>query len=148
MLVNEDKEMTVDGNQNPEQPQAPQPSVYESQPGYSNHGNPTPPASEQPFIPGSYGPGPQASPVYGVEVVYPMTESDRTLRLVAFIFMVISCITAGWMIIPLAWLIPMTIITYGIYKGTRPNSVAFGVCTLIFGSLVAGILLLVSQKDR
>ena len=50
-------------------------------------------------------------------------------------------------VIPLAWLIPMTVHSWGIYKGTKPNTVCFGVCTLIFANLIGGILLLVSNKD-
>ena len=46
-----------------------------------------------------------------------------------------------------AWMIPMTVISWGIYKGTRANTVAFGVCTLIFVDLISGILLLISHKD-
>lgn len=42
----------------------------------------------------------------------------------------------------------MTVRCWGIYKGTRPNTVAFGVCSLIFLSLVAGIMLLISKKDE
>lgn len=103
------------------------------------------------YQPGGYGnpnpaPGYQAPPVPS-QVYYPMTESDRTLRLVAFIFMIISTVSVGWAIIPLAWMVPMTVMAWGIYKGTRPNTTAFGVCSLIFVSLVAGILLLVSNKD-
>ncbi|KFI59296.1 hypothetical protein [Bifidobacterium cuniculi] len=79
---------------------------------------------------------------------YAMSDSDRTLRLVAFIFMLISTVGLGWAIIPLAWMIPMTVVSWGIYKGTRPNSVAFGVCSLIFCSLVAGICLLISTKEK
>lgn len=77
-----------------------------------------------------------------------MSSQDRTLRLIAFIFCVISLASWGWLIIPLAWMIPMTVCAWGIYKGTRPNTVAFGVCTLIFFSFVSGILLLVSSKDE
>jgi hypothetical protein len=75
-------------------------------------------------------------------------ETDKTLRLLAFIFNLVSTISIGWTIIPLAWMIPMTVISYGIYKGTKDNTTTFGVCTLIFVSLVSGILLLVSKKDR
>jgi ABC-type methionine transport system permease subunit len=80
--------------------------------------------------------------------LYPMTDTDRTLRLVAFIFCILSLLGSCWLIIPLAWMIPMSVISWGIYKGTKANTVAFGVCTLIFCSLVAGILLLCSHKDR
>lgn len=81
-------------------------------------------------------------------VTYPMTETDRTMRLIAFILNVISAVACCWLLIPLAWMIPMTVVSYGIYKGTRPNSVAFGVCTLLFVNLVSGILLLCTNKDK
>ena len=73
--------------------------------------------------------------VFDSEQIYPMTSQDRVLRLIAFILNIISCV--GW-----AWLI-----SWGIYKGTRANTVAFGVCTLIFVDLISGILLLISHKD-
>ena len=77
----------------------------------------------------------------------PVTSQDRVLRLIAFILNIISCVGWAWLIIPLAWMIPMTVISWGIYKGTRANTVAFGVCTLIFVDLISGILLLISHKD-
>ncbi len=44
-------------------------------------------------------------------------------------------------------MIPMTVHSYGIYKGTKPNTVGFDVCTLIFIGLISGILLLCSKKE-
>lgn len=79
--------------------------------------------------------------------MYEMTETDRNLRLANFVLCILSTIAIGLLLIPLAWMIPMTVHSYGIYKGTQPNSVAFGVCTLIFVNLIGGILLLVSKKD-
>ncbi len=79
---------------------------------------------------------------------YPMTDTDRNLRLVAFVFCILSLVGASWLIVPLAWMIPMSVISWGIYKGTKANTVAFGVCTLIFMSLISGILLLCSTKNR
>lgn len=76
-----------------------------------------------------------------------MTSQDQTLRLIAFILNVISCVAFCWLVVPLAWLIPMTVHTWGIYKGNKANTVAFGVCTLLFANLIGGILLLVSKKD-
>lgn len=76
-----------------------------------------------------------------------LAERDKNLRLIAFIFMLISTIFFGFALIPLAWCIPMTVHCYGLYKGTKNNTVAFGVCSLIFVSLVAGILLLCSEKE-
>lgn len=77
-----------------------------------------------------------------------VSPNDRTMRMVAFIFSIVSCVTLGWMIIPLAWLVPMTVHTYGIYKGTKRNTTTFAVCSLLFSNLIAGILLLVSTKDE
>lgn len=78
---------------------------------------------------------------------YAMSDNDRTLRFVAFIFNLVGTVMIGWTLLPLAWMIPMTVISWGIYKGTKKNTVAFGVCTLIFVNIVGGILLLVSKKD-
>lgn len=77
-----------------------------------------------------------------------MSSADQTLRLVNFILCLLSTVVAGILIIPLAWMVPMTVHSWGIYKGTKANTVAFGVCTLLFVSLIGGILLLVSTKDR
>lgn len=79
--------------------------------------------------------------------IYAMTDTDRTLRLIAFVLNVISAVASCWLIVPLAWMIPMTVRSWNIYKGVKPNTVAFGVCTLIFVNLVGGILLLVSKKE-
>ena len=61
-----------------------------------------------------------------------MTNSDRNLRLAAFTLNIISMVALGWTLLPLAWMIPMTGMSWGIYKGTRANTVAFGVCNLLF----------------
>lgn len=80
-------------------------------------------------------------------IVPAATDNDKTLRLVAFIMNIVTTVAVGWTIIPLAWMIPMTVMSHGIYKGTRKNTTTFGVCTLLFMNLVSGILLLVSKKD-
>lgn len=85
--------------------------------------------------------------VFDAEQIYPMTSQDRILRLIAFIANIVACIGWAALIIPLAWMVPMTVYSWGIYKGKRPNTTAFGVCTLIFVNLVSGILLLVSNKN-
>ncbi|MGO5317631.1 DUF2510 domain-containing protein [Paraeggerthella sp. Marseille-Q4926] len=105
------------------------------------------PAGQEP----TYGsPAPVYPQASGGQAYYPQTasnDSDRTLRLVAFILCIVSTVSVCWLIIPLAWMIPMSIRCWNIYKGTKPNTTAFGVCTLIFVTLIGGILLLVSKKD-
>lgn len=80
--------------------------------------------------------------------IYEVSSQDKTLRLINFIFCIISAAASCWLILPLAWMIPMTVHSWNIYKGKKPNTIAFGVCTLIFVSIVGGILLLVSKKDN
>jgi hypothetical protein len=53
---------------------------------------------------------------------------------------------APFSLVPLAWMIPMTVINWKIYKGKSQNSVAFGVCTLLFVNVVSGILLLCAPR--
>ena len=77
-----------------------------------------------------------------------MTETDKTLRLIAFIVNIITTVLVCWLIFPLAWMIPMTVVSWGIYKGKRKNTVAFGVCTLLCLDPISGILLLCSTKDE
>ena len=98
---------------------------------------------QQPYTPPNY-----SAANAQQEVLYPRTESDKTLYLIAFIINVVTCVGLCWLIIPLAWLIPMTVYTWGIYQGKKPNTTTFGVCTLIFCDIVSGILLLVAEKDR
>ncbi len=64
------------------------------------------------------------------------------MRLAAFILNLIATIVGACAIIPLAWMIPMTVRSYKIYKGTAENTVGFGVCDLIFCNIISGILLL------
>lgn len=102
---------------------------------------PQQPVYQQPAVPV------QPQPVPAQAATYPMTKQDETLRLINFILCILSCIAICWAVIPLAWTIPMTVHSWGIYKGTKPNTTAFGVCTLIFVNIIGGILLLISNKD-
>lgn len=119
-------------------PQQPQQAPYQAQQGYQ---------TQQAYQQSPQQPYGYAQPA-ATNGVYYVSDQDKTLRLIAFIFNIISLVLACWLIIPLAWMIPMCVISWGIYKGTKANTVAFGVCTLIFMSLVGGILLLISKKDR
>ncbi len=64
-------------------------------------------------------------------------------------FLIVGTVVTALMLcfIPLAWCIPMTIsINKKLEKG-EPISTGFKVCTLIFVSLIAGILLLCRSED-
>lgn len=126
---------------------------------------PVPPVAQQPAAPqSSYAAAPQQpygtpQPPYGVpgpEKTYVVEGSNQTLRLIAFIMNIVALVvigiggiaTLGIGLVPLAWGIPMTVRSWGVYKGKKPNTVALGVCTLLFLNMVSGILLLVAQKDE
>lgn len=83
----------------------------------------------------------------GTQQVYEVSGSNQTLRLVAFILNLITTIICGIVLLPLAWMIPMTVRSWGIYKGRKANTVAFGICDLLFVNLISGILLLCSRHD-
>ncbi|MBR6050061.1 MAG: zinc-ribbon domain-containing protein [Clostridia bacterium] len=68
------------------------------------------------------------------------------LQLAAFILMIISTVSIGWMLIPLAWCIPMTISYYNSIKNGRPVSLGLKVCTLLFVNLISGILMLCDNE--
>lgn len=97
-----------------------------------------------------------STPVPTATTTYAVSGTDTTLRLIAFVFNILTIVSFvgigiasfGIGLIPLAWIIPMTVMSWQVYQGTRANTVALGVCTLIFANLVSGILLLCSTKER
>ncbi len=58
------------------------------------------------------------------------------------VLMVLSCIAQGWMLIPLAWCIPLTVTAFRAINNQQPISVAVKVCTLLFVNTIAGIIML------
>ena len=67
------------------------------------------------------------------------------MKKIAFIFSLIATISEAIILIPLIWMIPMTIKMYKASKGEAELSLGFKVCTLIFNNLNSGILLLVDK---
>ena len=70
-----------------------------------------------------------------------------TIELVAFVFMIIGTIAMAFAIIPLLWCIPMTIHVKKAMDDHQKIGVGFKVCTLLFVSLIGGILLLVRDES-
>ncbi|AKM53790.1 hypothetical protein [Spiroplasma eriocheiris] len=63
----------------------------------------------------------------------------------AYIMLILSCCTIGLLLIPLAWLIPMTLAAKR-RIGNSESAVGLGVCSILFAGffgLVEGILLLI-----
>lgn len=86
----------------------------------------------------------------GCSIQNPVTQqsSDDTLATVIKVFMIIGCIAQGWMVLPLAWCIPMTISVFNSFKQGRPISTAMKVCTLLFVNMIAGICMLCMNDNQ
>lgn len=63
------------------------------------------------------------------------------------IFMILSCVAIGWALIPLLWMIPMTVIVFKSLDNDEEINVALGIVILIFQSLIAGILILAGKNS-
>ncbi|MCH5159622.1 MAG: zinc-ribbon domain-containing protein [Clostridiales bacterium] len=75
-------------------------------------------------------------------------EDKKVFKLIIKIFMIIGCIATGWSLIPLLWTIPMTVHVFKKFERNEPIGVGFKICTLLFVSLVAGIMLLCLDLDK
>ena len=64
------------------------------------------------------------------------------LQTAAKVLMIIGTVIAASAIIPLAWCIPMTVSYCKKIKTGQPVSTGFKVCSLLFVSVIAGILML------
>lgn len=73
----------------------------------------------------------------------PVTQvKDDTMDVVIKIFMILGCISMGWLIVPLAWCIPMTVSVFKSLKAGRPISTGMKICVLLFVNMIGGICLL------
>ena len=72
---------------------------------------------------------------------------DDSLMTIALVFCIIRTVLQAAFIISLAWRIPMIVSLNNKIKNKEPISVAFKVCTLLFVSIVAGIILLVGDDN-
>lgn len=70
----------------------------------------------------------------------------EALQQVAKIFMIIMTIFAGFALFPLIWMVPMTVHYSHCIRDGRKAGVAFAICTLLFCSVISGILILVDEN--
>lgn len=77
-----------------------------------------------------------------------MIKEKTNMKLAAFILNLITTITCGILLIPLIWMIPMTIKSYKIYKGEEEITTGFAICDLLFVDIISGILLLIAQDEN
>ena len=86
-------------------------------------------------------------PHCGCRVSYnqPVAESNG-LQTAAKVFLILSCISVGIFLVPLIWMLPMTISYFNACKEGRSVSTGFKICTLLFVNMIAGILMLVDGE--
>ncbi|MBE6662589.1 MAG: hypothetical protein E7606_04830 [Ruminococcaceae bacterium] len=72
---------------------------------------------------------------------------NDTLSIVIKVFLIIGCIAQGWMILPLAWCLPITISIFTAFKNKRPIGTGLKVCALLFVNLIAGVCLLCADNN-
>ena len=71
-----------------------------------------------------------------------------TLQTIAKVFMILGCIAGAFcFLIPLAWMIPMTIHYSNAIKENRPVGIGFKICAFLFVNMIAGILMLCDTKN-
>ncbi len=70
------------------------------------------------------------------------------LAVASKIFLILGCVFQGWLLIPLAWCLPITISICGRMKRGEAVGTGLKVCSLLFVNLIAGILLLCRSDER
>ena len=80
-------------------------------------------------------PAPQPAP-------QPVQTQDDTLSIIVKIFLILGCISQGWLLFPLLWCIPLTVAVFNSFRDKRPIGTGMKVCVLLFVNMIAGICLL------
>ncbi len=70
------------------------------------------------------------------------------LAVASKVFLILGCIAQGWLLLPLAWCLPITISVCNKMKYCEPVGVGLKVCALLFVNLIGGILLLCRSDDK
>lgn len=82
------------------------------------------------------------------KAVVTTNKKDETMQTVIKVFLILGCVTQGWLLIPLAWCLPMTISIFNSFRDGKPIGTGLKVCTLLFVSLIAGICLLCMNENE
>ena len=80
-------------------------------------------------------------------VAQTIPPKDDTMSVVIKVFLILGCISQGWLILPLAWCLPITISVFNSLRDNRPISTGMKVCSLLFVNMIAGICLLCMNEN-
>ncbi len=87
-------------------------------------------------------------PECGFAVGRRVSGENEGMITVIKVFLILACVVnAFFFLIPLAWCIPMTVVIFRKLDAGEPVGTGMKVCTLLFVSLIAGVLLL-CMEDR
>ena len=75
-------------------------------------------------------------------------SENSALSIAVKIFLILGCIGQGWLLLPLAWCLPMTISIFKALRENRPIGIGLKICTLLFVNMIAGICLLCMDDDK
>ena len=70
------------------------------------------------------------------------------LQQLSKVLMIIACVAGGAAIVPLLWLLPLTIAYSGMVKKGQKVGVGFKVCVLLFVNVFAGVSMLCDSSDK
>lgn len=70
------------------------------------------------------------------------------LAVAAKVFLILGCVAQGWLLLPLAWCLPITISICNKMKYNQPVGTGLKVCALLFVNLIGGILLLCRSDEK
>lgn len=82
-----------------------------------------------------------------LDVKKPANGGKDGLAIAGKIFLILGCISQGWLLLPLAWCLPITISICGKMKRGEPIGVGLKICSMIFVNLIGGILLLCRSDE-
>ena len=77
----------------------------------------------------------------------PEQQRDGTLMGIIKAFLILGCVAQGWLLLPLAWCLPITISVFRRFKEKTPVGTGTKVCALLFVNLIAGICLLCMNDE-
>ncbi len=82
-----------------------------------------------------------------VKTVVRSAEKPNELQKLAYVFMILGAIASGFLLIPLAWTIPMTVYYWKRVKEGTPVSITFKIFALIFVNVTGGVLMLCDKSE-
>ena len=75
-------------------------------------------------------------------------HGDDGLAVAAKILLILGCIVQGWLLLPLAWCLPITISICNKMNRGEPVGVGLKVCALLFVNIIGGVLLLCRSDEQ